>query len=132
MLLYLELLVMFIYIKNNMLSYIQFQELIGNLIGLYKSACLLQGGMYKSKLLKTIEKTIPILLSEAYGNVVANEIINFIKDECEYDIKEIYELLDDNCKLISKDSAYALWKLEEIYPNNEMFSFFKKFISENA
>ena len=100
---------MFIFIKNNMLSFEQFRELISNLIRLYKSGCILQSkGFYKNGFLVAIEKSIPVLLSQCYGNVIADELINYIKEDTEYSLEEIYGLIDDNCKLISRDSAFTL------------------------
>lgn len=123
---------MFIFIKNNMLSFEQFRELISNLIRLYKSGCILQSkGMYKNGFLVAVEKSIPVLLSQCYGNVIADEVINYIKEDTEYSLEEIYGLIDDNCKLISRDSAFTLWKLNESYPQNEMFSFFQKYIEDH-
>lgn len=115
-----------------MLSFEQFRELISNLIRLYKSGCILQSkGMYKNGFLVAVEKSIPVLLSQCYGNVIADEVINYIKEDTEYSLEEIYGLIDDNCKLISRDSAFTLWKLNELYPQNEMFSFFQKYIEDH-
>lgn len=115
-----------------MLSFEQFRELISNLIRLYKSGCMLQAkGMYKNGFLVAVEKSIPVLLSQCYGNVIADELINYIKEDTEYSLEEIYGLIDDNCKLISRDSMYTVWKLNELYPQNEMFSFFQKYIKDH-
>lgn len=108
-----------------MLSFEQFKTLIHNLIRLYKSGCMMQNVQsIKNPLLSNIEKTIPILLSEAYGNVIANEIVDYIKEDSEYSIEELYNSLDEFSKMISKDSAMTLWKLNELYPNNDMISYF--------
>lgn len=116
-----------------MLSYEQFQSLIHNIIRLYKDGCSMHNlGHLKHPILIHIEKSIPILLSEAYGNVIANEIFNYIKEESEYSLEEIYSTLDDFSKMISKDSAIALWKLEELYPNNDMIKFFSSYINDRC
>lgn len=116
-----------------MLSYEQFQSLIHNIIRLYKNSCLMPSVQYvKHPILINIEKSIPILLSEAYGNVIANEIFNYVKDESEYSLEEIYSTLDDFSKMISKDSAIALWKLEELYPNSDMIKFFSSYIHDRC
>lgn len=130
MLLYLELEMMFISIKNNMLSFDQFRVLINNIIKLYKNGCALQQvSSIKNSFLISIERVIPVLLSELYGSVISIEILNYIKEESEYSLDEIYNLIDDHCKLISKESAMTLWKLEELHPNDEMFKYFRKYIS---
>lgn len=121
---------MYISIKNNMLSFEQFRVLINNIIKLYKNGCVLQHvPSIKNSFLTSIEKVVPVLFSELYGSVISTEILNYIKEESEYSLDEIYSLIDDHCKLISKDSAIQLWKLEEIYPHDEMFKYFRKFIS---
>ena len=110
-----------------MLSFEQFKTLINNIIKLYKNGCSLQGmHVFKVPLLSCIEKVIPVLLSETYGIVVSNLIMNYIKDESEYSLEEIYSVIDDHCKLVTQDSAIALWKLNEMFPNDNMF---KTFIS---
>ena len=116
-----------------MLSYEQFQSLIHNIIRLYKNGCSKTDTQYiKNPILINIEKSIPILLSESYGNVIANEILSYIKDESEYSLEEIYSTLDDFSKMISKDSAIALWKLEELHPNNDMIKFFSSYIHDRC
>lgn len=126
---YPELKMMFIYIKNNM-SFEQFRMLIHNIIRLYKNGCALQNvSSIKNSFLSSIEKVIPVLLTELYGSVVATEIINYVKEDCEYDLEEIFGLIDGHSKLISKDSAIALWKLEEMFPHDEMFQYFNKITS---
>lgn len=121
---------MSISIKNSMLSFEQFRVLINNIIKLYKNGCALQHvPSIKNSFLTSIEKVVPVLLSELYGSVISIEILNYIKEESEYSLDEIYNLIDDYCKLISKDSAIELWKLEEIYPHDEMFKYFRKIIS---
>lgn len=130
MLHYLELEMTFISIKNNMLSFEQFRVLINNIIKLYRSGCVLQNGSHiQNTLLSNINRTISILLTELYGSVVCYEILNYVKEESEYSLEEIYDLIDDHCKLVSKNSAMTLWKLEELYPNDKMFKYFSKFIS---
>lgn len=125
-----ELGVMFISIKNNMLSFEQFKVLINNIIKLYKNGCLLQkGSIVQHSFLSTTIRTVSILLTELYGSVVCYEILNYVKEESEYSLEEIYDLIDGHNKLISKDSAISLWKLEELYPNDEMFKYFQKVIS---
>ena len=112
------------------MSFEQFRMLIHNIIGLYKNGCALQHvASIKNSFLSSIEKVIPVLLTELYGSVVATEIINYVKEDCEYDLEEIYGLIDGHSKLISKDSAIALWKLEEMFPHDEMFKYFQKKIS---
>lgn len=113
-----------------MLSFEQFRTLTHNLIRLYKNGCALQQiQSVKNPILSNIEKTIPILLAEAYGNVVSGELVSYIKEDSEYSLEEIHELIDDHCKLISKDSATTLWKLKELYPNDKMFEYFSKITS---
>lgn len=125
-----ELEVMFISIKNNMLSFEQFKVLINNIVKLYKNGCLLQkGSIVQHSFLSTIIRTVSILLTELYGSVVCYEILNYVREESEYSLEEIYDLIDGHNKLISKDSAISLWKLEELYPNDEMFKYFQKVIS---
>lgn len=112
------------------MSFEQFRMLIHNIIRLYKNGCALQHvASIKNSFLSSIEKVIPVLLTELYGSVVATEIINYVKEDCEYDLEEIYGLIDGHSKLISKDSAIALWKLEEMFPHDEMFKYFQKKIS---
>lgn len=121
---------MFTSIKNNMLSFEQFRVLINNIIKLYRQGCLLQqNNAIQNPLLSSIVRTVSILLTELYGSVVCYEILNYIKEESEYTLEEIYSLIDDHCKLVSKDSAMTLWKLEELYPHDEMFKYFRKFVS---
>lgn len=121
---------MFTSIKNNMLSFEQFRVLINNIIKLYRQGCLLQqNNAIQNPLLSSIVRTVSILLTELYGSVVCYEILNYIKEESEYTLEEIYSLIDDHCKLVSKDSAMTLWKLEELYPHDEMFKCFRKFVS---
>lgn len=130
MLHYLEPEMMFISIKNNMLSFEQFRVLINNIIKLYRNVCILQDRFYiQDTLLSNINRTVSILLTELYGSVICCEILNYVKEESEYSLEEIYGLIDNHCKLVSKDSAIALWKLEELYPNDEMLKFFRKVIS---
>lgn len=130
---YPELDVMFISIKNKMLSYEQFRSLIHNVIRLYKNGCALQQlQSTKNPILYNIEKSIPILFSEAYGNVIAEEIIRYVKDESEYTLEEIYSTLDDFSKMISKNSAIAIWKLKELYPNNDMIIHFSSIINDRC
>lgn len=125
-----ELGVMFISIKNNMLSFEQFKVLINNIVKLYKNGCLLQkGSIVQHSFLSTTIRTVSILLTELYGSVVCYEILNYVREESEYSLEEIYDLIDGHNKLISKDSAISLWKLEELYPNDEMFKYFQKVIS---
>lgn len=125
-----ELEVMFISIKNNMLSFEQFRVLINNIVKLYKNGCLLQkGSIVQHSFLSTTIRTVSILLTELYGSVVCYEILNYVREESEYSLEEIYDLIDGHNKLISKDSAISLWKLEELYPNDEMFKYFQKVIS---
>lgn len=120
----------FISIKNNMLSFEQFRVLINNIIKLYRNGCILQNGSHiQNTLLSNINRTISILLTELYGSVVCYEILSYVREESEYSLEEIYALIDSHCKLISKNSAMTLWKLEELYPNDEMFKYFSKFIS---
>ena len=122
---------MFISIKNNMLSFEQFKVLVNNIIKTYRQGCLLQQNKaLQNPLLSSIIRTVSILLTELYGSIICSEILNYIKEESEYSLEEIYSLIDDHCKLISKDSAITLWKLEEIYPNDEMFKSFRNFINE--
>lgn len=122
---------MFISIKNNMLSFEQFKVLVNNIIKIYRQGCLLQQNKaLQNPLLLSIIRTVSILLTELYGSIICSEILNYIKEESEYSLEEIYSLIDDHCKLISKDSAITLWKLEEIYPNDEMFKSFRNFINE--
>lgn len=122
---------MFISIKNNMLSFEQFKVLVNNIIKIYRQGCLLQQNKaLQNPLLSSIIRTVSILLTELYGSIICSEILNYIKEESEYSLEEIYSLIDDHCKLISKDSAITLWKLEEIYPNDEMFKSFRNFINE--
>ena len=114
MLHYLEPEMMFISIKNNMLSFEQFRVLINNIIKLYRNVCILQDRSYiQNTLLSNINRTVSILLTELYGSVICCEILNYVKNESEYSLEEIYGLIDNHCKLVSKDSAIALWKLEE-------------------
>lgn len=121
---------MFTSIKNNMLSFEQFRVLINNIIKLYRQGCLLQqNNAIQNPLLSSIVRTVSILLTELYGSVVCYEILSYIKEESEYTLEEIYSLIDDHCKLVSKDSAMTLWKLEELYPHDEMFKCFRKFVS---
>ena len=121
---------MFTSIKNNMLSFEQFRVLINNIIKLYRQGCLLQqNNAIQNPLLSSIVRTVSILLTELYGSVVCYEILNYIKEESEYTLEEIYSLIDNHCKLVSKDSAMTLWKLEELYPHDEMFKCFRKFVS---
>lgn len=121
---------MFTSIKNNMLSFEQFRVLINNVIKLYRQGCLLQqNNAIQNPLLSSIVRTVSILLTELYGSVVCYEILSYIKEESEYTLEEIYSLIDDHCKLVSKDSAMTLWKLEELYPHDEMFKCFRKFVS---
>lgn len=127
-----ELGVMFISIKNNMLSFEQFKVLINNIVKLYKNGCLLQkGSIVQYSFLSTTIRTVSILLTELYGSVVCYEILNYVREESEYSLEEIYDLIDGHNKLISKDSAISLWKLEELYPNDEMFKYFQKVISSD-
>lgn len=122
---------MFISIKNNMLSFEQFKVLVNNIIKIYRQGCLLQQNKaLQNPLLSSIIRTVSILLTELYGSIICSEILNYIKEESEYSLEEIYSLIDDHCKLISKDSAITLWKLEEIYPNDDMFKSFRNFINE--
>ena len=112
------------------MSFEQFRMLIHNIIRLYKNGCALQNvSSIKNSFLSSIEKVIPVLLTELYGSVVATEIINYVKEDCEYGLEEIYGLIDGHSKLISKDSAIALWKLEEMFPHDEMFQYFHKITS---
>lgn len=121
---------MFTSIKNNMLSFEQFRVLINNIIKLYRQGCLLQqNNAIQNPLLSSIVRTVSILLTELYGSVVCYEILSYIKEESEYTLEEIYSLIDDHSKLVSKDSAMTLWKLEELYPHDEMFKCFRKFVS---
>ena len=130
MLHYPEQRVMFISIKNNMLSFEQFKTLINNIIKLYRNGCALQQvSSIKNSFLVSIEKVVPVLLTELYGYVICNIILNYIKGSDEYSLEEIYSLIDEHSKLISQDSAITLWKLEEMYPHDEMFKFFRNFIS---
>ena len=127
-----ELGVMFISIKNNMLSFEQFKVLINNIVKLYKNGCLLQkGSIVQHSFLSTTIRTVSILLTELYGSVVCYEILSYVREESEYSLEEIYDLIDGHNKLISKDSAISLWKLEELYPNDEMFKYFQKVISSD-
>lgn len=113
-----------------MLSFEQFRVLINNIIKLYRQGCLLQqNNAIQNPLLSSIVRTVSILLTELYGSVVCYEILSYIKEESEYTLEEIYSLIDDHCKLVSKDSAMTLWKLEELYPHDEMFKCFRKFVS---
>ena len=122
---------MFISIKNNMLSFEQLKVLVNNIIKIYRQGCFLQQNKaLQNQLLSSIIRTVSILLTELYGSIICSEILNYIKEESEYSLEEIYSLIDDHCKLISKDSAITLWKLEEIYPNDEMFKSFRNFINE--
>lgn len=92
-----------------MITFDQFRSLIGNIIKLYKNGCLLQQStVFKNPILLSIERSIPILLTEAYGKVISDEIILYIKEESEYSLEEIYSVLDTFCRNISKDSAIAL------------------------
>lgn len=116
-----------------MLSYEQFRNLIHNVIRLYKNGCALQQlQSTKNPILYNIEKSIPILFSEAYGNVIAEEIVRYVKDESEYTLEEIYSTLDDFSKMISKNSAIAIWKLKELYPNNDMIIHFSSIINDRC
>lgn len=99
-----------------MLSFEQFRELISNL----KSLCE-YGYCDQCK----------TLLSLYYGDIISCEIISFINNEARYSLKEIYNLIDDNCTLISRYDAYTLLELNKLYPNNDMFNFFQKYISEH-
>ena len=109
MLHYLEPEMMFISIKNNMLSFEQFRVLINNIIKLYRNVCILQDRSYiQNTLLSNINRTVSILLTELYGSVICCEILNYVKNESEYSLEEIYGLIDNHCKLVSKDSAIAL------------------------
>lgn len=133
MYLYLELEEMFISIKNNMLSFEQFRVLINNIVKLYKNGCLLQkGSIVQHSFLSTTIRTVSILLTELYGSVVCYEILNYVREESEYSLEEIYDLIDGHNKLISKDSAYTLWKLKEIFPHDEMFDYFSKYINDRC
>lgn len=110
-----------------MITFDQFRSLIGNIIKLYKNGCLLQQStVFKNPILLSIERSIPILLTEAYGKVISDEIILYIKEESEYSLEEIYSVLDTFCRNVSKDSAIALWKLKEIYPTDPMIDLFYK------
>ena len=114
-----------------MLSFEQFKVLVNNIIKIYRQGCLLQQNKaLQNPLLSSIIRTVSILLTELYGSIICSEILNYIKEESEYSLEEIYSLIDDHCKLISKDSAITLWKLEEIYPNDDMFKSFRNFINE--
>lgn len=133
MYLYLELEEMFISIKSKMLSFEQFKVLINNIIKLYKNGCMMQSVSFiKNSFLTSIENVVPILLTELYGSIISSEIIKYIKDDSDYTLEEIYGLIDDHCRLISKDSAYTLWKLKEIFPHDEMFDYFSKYINDRC